>query len=112
MESLNLFVTKLNEELASANKVIKNFTNHSSQLEILVIEKQEITFGQEIKKQALLNSGIDDTKGEKRLKKLTTYPNSNSQLNYWNSEIEKKKLCSEVVNNMYIQHSKTFFLTK
>lgn len=44
MESLNLFVTKLNEELASAN-VIKNFTNHSSQLEILVIEKLEITSG-------------------------------------------------------------------
>lgn len=45
MESLNLFVTKLNEELASANEVIKNFTNQSSQLEILVIEKQEITSG-------------------------------------------------------------------
>lgn len=46
MESLNLFVTKLNEELASANKVInKELTNHSSQLEISVIEKQEITSG-------------------------------------------------------------------
>lgn len=42
IESLNLIVKSLNEELVSADEVIKNLRNHSFQLKILVIEKQKI----------------------------------------------------------------------